>query len=185
MWEQQQQQLQVLQQHSSSAENAANKILCTLSCTYCLLYTRTVFVVVDAHNEVPGININSTYYTHDNCCESTHKISMFCHTCFASHNTWLAGPAVGLRTECTYLHNKREGCTYVILLSIVGYRRVVWSLVLCMAIDTNSGTGRQQPIRIVYYHVERARQDDVWRDGFRERHRFTSRIQALSTSDRW
>ena len=37
---------------------------------------------------------------------------MFCHTCFASHNNWLAGPAVGLRTERTYLHYKREGCTY-------------------------------------------------------------------------
>ena len=43
------------------------------------------------HNEVPG----SRYYAHDDT--STYKRSMFCHTCIASHNTWLVGPAVGLR----------------------------------------------------------------------------------------
>ena len=61
---------------------------------------------------------------------STYKRTMFCHTCFASRNTWLAGSAVGLRTECTHLHNKREGRLQVLLLinSIVAYRVVcqVW-----------------------------------------------------------
>ena len=50
---------------------------------------------------------------------STYKRSMFCHTCFATHNTWLARPAVRLRTECTYLQNKREGCTYCCLGSLL------------------------------------------------------------------
>ena len=63
-----------------------------------LLYSRTAAVaVVDAHNDVPGIYIVpglQVLYTHDDI--RVHKGSMFCHTCFASHNTWLTGPAVGL-----------------------------------------------------------------------------------------
>ena len=78
-----------------------------------LLYTRiaavVLIVVVDAHNEIVGI-------IRTMICESTYKRSMFfCHACFASYNTWLAGSAVGLRTECTYFHNIREGCAYYCL----------------------------------------------------------------------
>ena len=61
-----------------------------------LLYTRTA-VVVDGHNEEPGIDtvgirlylVRTMIYDW-----STHKRSIFCHTCVASHNTWLTGPAV-------------------------------------------------------------------------------------------
>ena len=64
-----------------------------MSCIYCLLlYTRTAVVVgVDAHNEVPGINIiYSRYGTHDDILRVHNNITgarMFCHACFASHKT--------------------------------------------------------------------------------------------------
>ena len=65
-----------------------------------LLYTRNAVVllivlIADAHNEVPGINtvgiIRTVIYEYI----YIYKKSMFCRTCFASHNTWLTGPAVG------------------------------------------------------------------------------------------
>ena len=77
---------------------------------YCCCSTRCPY-------NVPG----GRYYTHHDT--STYKRSMFCHhTCFASHTTWLAGPAVGLCRACSgsmhrvNSHNKREGCTYCLLL---------------------------------------------------------------------
>ena len=38
----------------------------------------------------------SRYYTYDDIRIRTYKRGMFCDTCFASHNTWLTGPPVGL-----------------------------------------------------------------------------------------
>ena len=90
------------------------------------------------HNEVPG----SRYYRHDDIYTSTYKRSMFCHTCFASNNTWSAGSAVGLRIECTYLHNKREGCTYCLHSTVS-----VSSLVLC-GVRHEDGQGSIPPTAV-------------------------------------
>ena len=59
---------------------------------YILLYTRNVVAVADAPNEVPGMNIVGIIRT------MIYEYIQKEHTCFAYHNTWLAGPAVGLRT---------------------------------------------------------------------------------------
>ena len=108
---------------------------------------------------------------------------MFCCTCFASHNTWLAGPAVDLRTECTYLHNKRKGCKYYqycyIQLLIVVCE--VWYCVPGMAIDTSSGTGRRQPIDCVLLLDELAMMIYDAMDFASE----TGSLQGLTTADKW
>ena len=85
----------------SSAENAASR---SVLCAH--IYTTAVVVVVDAHitkYQVGNIRTMILYCVEHNLLR------------FPQH---LAGPAVGLRTECTYLH-KREGCTYLVLLRII------------------------------------------------------------------
>ena len=63
---------------------------------YILLYTRTaVVLVVDAHKEVPAINtvgIIRMVIIRAHLKGACFAIPI----CFASHNTWLTGPAVGL-----------------------------------------------------------------------------------------
>ena len=68
---------------------------------YILLYTRTaVVLVVDAHKEVPAINtvgIIRMVIIRAHLKGACFAIPI----CFASHNTWLTGPAVGLaRSAC-------------------------------------------------------------------------------------
>ena len=90
---------------------------------------------------------------------------------FASDNTWFAGPAVSLGTECMHLHNKRGGCTHYCLPgSIVTYRVLceVWYCVWRQIRVQGWGADSRWCTT-----VGRARHD-AWLDGFRERNRFTS-----------
>ena len=95
MWEQQQQQQQQLLQQKwivpkmQQVKRSVHKVM------YILLYTRTaVALLVYAHNELPGISI--LLYVRTVIYEYTYKRNIFCHSCFASHKTWLTGPAVSL-----------------------------------------------------------------------------------------
>ena len=95
---------------------------------------------------------------------------MFCHTCFASHNTWLAGSAVGLRTEFTYLDNKREGWTCCLLI-VLSACEVWYCCVPGMALDTRMDEdGYRKPLlarrtRRVETHASLLSSHNVIHDG--------------------
>ena len=137
-----------MQQVKCSAHNVVYILFHNV--VYILLYARNA-VEVDAHNEVPGINI---------VLAGIIRTMIYEYILYKEHvlpyllrlpQHLVDRACSGSRTYCTYkyLHNKREGCSYYCLVLLHTVVCEVWYCVPGMAIDTSSGTGRRQPM--VYY----------------------------------